>query len=252
MTNLLQHEKLLTTAMNADVICKYEITDTTRARLAIDINCSEEIKTDMVNKITAPDMLAYLVGKYEGKSNTRKLKFIKEMVCFSFNQFENVEKAVQGMEQLLRQLITANGSKTIQLEDISVALLCNALPDQFKSLRTLFENQEKLALKVVKEKLLAADQSLSLRKESSGFTSATVTPPNRRHCQHGYNRDVCWTCDPKNHWSKLKCKDCHQTGHRSRTSTRCNMHANGKDKHGSAHSKVSSLLKKMEKSGLAI
>jgi hypothetical protein len=119
MVYMLQDKGLCTETSSSEGLITYEIKDGTRSRRAIDVNCSEEMHKEMVGFTTAPEMWTYLHEKYSGKNKARKIRLIKELVMFHFAKYETIEKALIFIEGVLRDLVIANGSKAMKLDDIS-------------------------------------------------------------------------------------------------------------------------------------
>jgi len=75
-------------------------------------------------------------------------------------------------------------------------------------------------MKSVSDALLAEDDRIKTREAADGFAAAALPTPSAK-CPHGRQKGRCWTCDPSQHPSKLKCQDCKKIGHRSMKSERC-------------------------------
>ncbi len=104
MTNLLEDEELCKITVNEDGIRNYCISDSARSRRAIDMNINEQMRKDLVNHLSAPDMLAALIKKYGGKNKARKLKLIKDIATFEMGPGETLEKLAPSNENLAQRI----------------------------------------------------------------------------------------------------------------------------------------------------
>ena len=103
-------------------------------------------------------------------------------------------------------------------------MFLNCLPEAFHATRTILkQSSAALTMKHLSSALLAEDERIKTRENNDGF-AGSIIKTNPAKCHHVRKRAFCWTCDPNLHPSKLKCQDCFQMGHRSKSSTRCSKH----------------------------
>jgi hypothetical protein len=58
---------------------------------------------------------------------------------------------------------------------------------------------------------------------ASGQIVLPVKPGKTTRCEHNYQANRCWLCNPSKDPKKATCKDCTKTGHFSKNSPRCSL-----------------------------
>jgi hypothetical protein len=158
--------------------------------------------------------------------------WMKQMINLTCSPAKPMLTNIADMENVIRNLVAANGSSTIAIEDLGCARLFETLPNEYSAFRTVVEHQESdFTFAEARAKILNEEQTLKSRKATQAPGFAGITQPNTdsslkrkfssvpKCVPHGRTVGKCVLCDPNR-----KCDDCGELQHVSKYSTRCKLY----------------------------
>jgi hypothetical protein len=124
----------------------------------------------------AHEMWYYLFTEYSGENHSRKLA----IASINYSGGSIIDFINNNLE-ILANTITAAGKDQISLTEFTLALILNALPNRFDTVRSFLEQDKKnIAIAIVKSKIKEEDQRQGLRKETFEASANSATGPPKR------------------------------------------------------------------------
>ena len=224
-TTMMVMKKLMAPIDANDRSKGFSINNDMNAEFAILCNVAEPIKEMLDNCTDSKSMWAELIRLYSGINPARKLRCIKNLASFNISSGVGMAENFTIIEKLVRDIKTASGSNTIDIDEFAVAMFLNSLPDSYAPARVVVENDpENLKrLDKIKIKIIGEECSQKNRVGSSyskGFSGVAAIKCNKHNF---YNKELCWKCNTNLHPSNQTCKDCKLTGHKSSNSAKCKL-----------------------------
>jgi hypothetical protein len=215
-----------------------KIIDSAGALRALTNNVDIKIAQTLIGKTKASEVWALLLSKFQGKSLSRLLRLLTTLATFRCDPHQ-MDAEITRFTGFVRDLRSANGGENITIETLAVALLLNALPESFESLRTVLENSSNdLTVDHVVSKIHEKEDSMRCREpndfsphsaqlvfKNQAALDAHIASENAKKyltkCSHGRHGPKCWACHPD---LAPACRDCGQKGHRHKRNNKCAKH----------------------------
>ena len=230
MMPFLSDEGLGYISTDANGIQTVRIENTNRAMRALTLNLSNEIATEVMNLQNAQDIWDHFENSFSGTSYSRKLLGIQKLCSFRHKQ-SSVRATISELRTIVNETITAANERTIDFEELAVAMLVNSMPDEYSSVRSRIVAEKETKLETVLLQLVKEEEIINARRaHNENFVGMAHRewPPGTKMCEHRWDAKSCFKCDPsKRKTFKARelifssCKDCGEKGHKSKFSTRC-------------------------------
>lgn len=244
ITPLLQHMEIA----SIDRKGLFVFQNTSLARLALSTNIHEDIMKSLLGCTTAQEIWDIIFAENSGIDAHRTTAGINNLVGYQ-STTGSMSSNLTHFDGLVRDLITANGSETINIHTIALAVLLKSLPLSFAPIRTIIQNDKPATspaatLKSAKLKILAEDKQHKLQEElTTGEAFYASIPaevrakivaeaaakgvPGPKKCKCTFNAKNCYRCYPDKRPQNGTCRDCGEKGHWTKGSLRCKHHPPG-------------------------